>query len=266
MSKTREIIIESKKYGNHTVLIDEEDWEKVSQYNWHLRYNRGVFYAITNIPHPDGGFLGSTRAKRRSTLQIHRLIVDVPQGLVVDHKNHNGLDNRKSNLRVCTPAENARNRRLAKKTASGYKGVRRNGSDNCWQARIRIGKKLRNIGCFATAEEAALAYDAKALELFGEYAHLNFPDEPSQEVLDLISEDREKYEAQKKQRWGYRKGQFRGITKHAGKWRSKHRGEELGRYDTPEEAARAYDERVIELYGEYAYLNFPEEHNRKDSE
>jgi hypothetical protein len=270
--KTRKIIIESKKHGQHIALIDEEDWEKVSQHHWFLQNNgKGVLYVGARIPHPDGGYRitpsdGARRA-RKKTILLHRVIMNPSPGYVVDHKNHNTLDNRKANLRVCTPLENARNIRGKKNSACKYKGVHKSGKYT-WTAQIRATEEAKTK-CIATCpspEEAALAYDAEAIKRHGEFACLNFPDGPSQEVLDLVEEGRRRAEAQKHQKWGHYEGQFRGVnaTKCRTRWRARHRGELLGRYDTPEEAARAYDERVIELYGEYAYLNFPEEHNESE--
>ena len=185
MSETREFIIESKKHGKHTVLVDEEDWEKVSQYKWSVdatarKNSCGGFYAKTGILHPDGGWYDnptSGRGRRRTTMFLHRFLMNPPPGYMVDHINHNGLDNRRENLRICTRVENGRNRLPSKKSASGYKGVVKTSRGCRWQAKINIDKKQTYIGSFATAEEAARAYDAKAIEVFGEYANLNFPEE-----------------------------------------------------------------------------------------
>ena len=172
MSKTREFIIESPKYGKHTVLIDEEDWERVSQHKWrlHASNRKNEFYAKTEVRH-----LESHQHQRRKTLMLHRLIMDPPSGFIVDHRNHNGLDNRKENLRICTMQENLQNRRANKNSKCGYKGVERVG--NRYRASIHVNGIKRSLGRYDTPEEAARAYDAKAIELFGEYAHLNLPEE-----------------------------------------------------------------------------------------
>ena len=185
MSETRELIIESPKHGRLVVLYDAEDEDKVSAHKWSVvpkstirEYNQ--FYVMASIPHPDGN-------KRKTTIRLHRLIMDTPIGMETDHINGNGLDNRKSNLRVCTKSENQRNRGAHVNNTSGYKGVvymkkskrMKNPYKKPWRARIGSegrGKKL-NIGHYATKEEAARAYDAKAKELHGEYAYLNFSDE-----------------------------------------------------------------------------------------
>ena len=166
---TTTIFIESKKHGKHTVLIDTEDWEKVSQHKWHVyRSDRSddTMYAATSQ-------LSSPRM-----LLLHRLVLNAGRGTIVDHKNHNGLDNRKSNLRICTQQENCRNQRRRKNNTSGYKGVASVGRGSSkWRAYITEGNKQVRLGNFTTKEEAARAYDAKAIEIFGEYAYLNFPEE-----------------------------------------------------------------------------------------
>ena len=103
-----------------------------------------------------------------------------PKGMATDHINGDGLDNRKQNLRICTHAENLRNRRLGKNNTSGYKGVSWHKLHKLWYAHISHNKKLMSLGYFKDKEEAAKAYDRKAIELFGEFAKLNFPIEDYQ--------------------------------------------------------------------------------------
>ena len=100
-----------------------------------------------------------------------------PKGMVIDHINHNGLDNRRENLRICTNAENQRNRGKQKNNTSGYKGVDWRKDHKKWRARINKDNKTIHIGYYNIIEEAARAYDAKAKELHGKYAQLNFPEE-----------------------------------------------------------------------------------------
>lgn len=109
----------------------------------------------------------------------HRLIMEKHLGRYllkneeVDHINKNKLDNRIENLRLCTPTENNMNRGISKNNTSGYKGVRQIGEK--WEARIGYKYRLISIGRYRTSEEAAIAYDRKAKELFGDFAYLNFP-------------------------------------------------------------------------------------------
>jgi hypothetical protein len=175
-----EIIIESPKYGTHIALVDKEDYPRVKEFRWSLLIPGHFIYARTKIPRPDGTWYDTTsgkRERRMSTVQLHRLITNAPKGMVTDHINHNGLDNRKSNLRVCTNAENMRNQQSHKGSTSIYKGVCWDKAAGKWRAQIMFERKDIYIGCFTDEKEAARASDAKAKELHGEYAYLNFPDE-----------------------------------------------------------------------------------------
>lgn len=112
------------------------------------------------------------------TYLLHRLITRVPVGRQIDHKNRDQLDNRRSNLRIATPSQNSANK--VARGISGLKGVhdtrRSPPLKKPWAAHIQSQGKKKNLGYFATAEEAGRAYDAAALELFGEFAVLNFPE------------------------------------------------------------------------------------------
>lgn len=159
-------------------IIDSEDYIAVSKYRWFAAKqsykHRLEFYAKTKI---------SGKAK-----SLHRFIVgedNIPEGYVVDHVNNDPLDNRKSNLRLVNKYQSMQNRRgwmkrdFSKGSNSTYKGVyRRNGAASgtkCWRSVIKKNKVIHEVGSFYTEEEAALAYDKKAIELHGEYANLNFP-------------------------------------------------------------------------------------------
>lgn len=144
------------------VLVDVEDTHFVTARNWSYMITKGREYAFTKI---DG-----------KTTYLHRMIMGFPVELEVDHRNGDGLDNRRSNLRTATHAQNLANQRLQTSSASGYKGVNfdRRKKSKPWYARTKfMGKKVW-IGVFATAEEAAKAYDLKVRELYGDYANTNF--------------------------------------------------------------------------------------------
>ena len=110
------ITISSKKYGIHHIYIDIDDIDKVSKYTWHVRpsynLNKEVFYVESEI---------YVSKKERHTIRIHRVITDCPKGMVVDHINHNTLDNRKVNLKVCTQYENSQNRLEAIQSNKSHK-------------------------------------------------------------------------------------------------------------------------------------------------
>ena len=192
-SKTKEIILKSPKYGDQTLIIDEEDWPIISEHRWWVKFThydgKNNVYAKAHIAHPEGGRVprrdrpGQTR-KRRKTITLHRLLMNPPEDMQVDHINGNGLDNRRENLRICTNAQNNANKPPQKNSKSGLKGVRRS-SKNRWCARIGTGflKKdtdkptERVIGYFSSKEEAARAYDRAAIRRYGEFAYTNFPRE-----------------------------------------------------------------------------------------
>jgi len=183
MTDAKQLIIESK-HGTFTVLYDAEDHDKVSAHTWSAKKdytkNKDKFYAYTTVPHPDGGWYcppDGRRRRRRTILHIHRLITGAPKGMDIDHINGNPLDNRKSNLRICTHTENMRNRGANKNNTSGYKGVGWHKKGKKWGATIKHNYKSVYIGLYEDKEEAARAYDKKAKELHGEFAYLNFPDE-----------------------------------------------------------------------------------------
>lgn len=109
-------------------------------------------------------------------LKMHRMIMNASKGFVVDHINHNGLDNRKANLRLVTNAQNSYNRPCFKKkgSPSQYKGVYWSKRDNKWQVQISCKGKVKTIGQFKDEIQAAKAYDKAAKKYHGEFAYLNF--------------------------------------------------------------------------------------------
>lgn len=127
-----------------------------------------ALYAI-RCPHTTYATLYA--GKQRAS--VHRLIMSpIPPGVFVDHINGNGLDCRRANLRLCTKADNAHNRRR-QAGSSRYKGVRRKGSR--WAAQISHAGRRRHLGYYDSEDDAARAYDLAARELFGAFAWLNFP-------------------------------------------------------------------------------------------
>lgn len=141
------------------VLVDIEDFEKVSKYKWYLSSSG---YAIAY----SGG-----------RVWMHRFLINPPKNLDVDHINGDKLDNRKSNLRPATRGQNLHSRPKLITNSSGFKGVFFEKSCSKWRAQIHCKGKKFHCGVFKTAEEAARAYDRYALKLFGPFAWLNFKKE-----------------------------------------------------------------------------------------
>lgn len=140
------------------VLVDDDDFEMVSKFNWHLSFqNDGAFYC---------------RRWDRSlskNVRLHRQITGAKPGELVDHINGDTLDNRKQNLRIATPLQNARNKKLAKNNTSGFKGVEWESRRSKWLASIRVEGKRRHLGYFDDAMAAAETYEAASKNIFGEF-------------------------------------------------------------------------------------------------
>ncbi len=149
-------------------IVDEEDYDRLNQYKWCAVKGGDNFYANRN-----GGNRG--KLSRTFIVKMHREVLNDPPGMIVDHINHNGLDNRKANLRIVTKEQNLWNsRKNISSRASRYKGVSFCKRDKRWRAHITYKKKRTFIGSFLDEQAAAKAYDEKAKQLFGEFAFLNF--------------------------------------------------------------------------------------------
>lgn len=155
--------------GKHAI-IDDEDYEHVSKFNWVLQRNqKGMPYVKCQMH--IGNINGHDITCRMS---LHRFLLHPPEGMEVDHRNHNGLDCRRSNIRICTHAENMANQlSCCRNKSSAYKGVRFHKKTRKWRAAIMKNYKCYSLGLYHTEKEAALAYNHAALRLFGEFAYLN---------------------------------------------------------------------------------------------
>lgn len=151
---------EIKLTQGKVVLIDDEDYEMVSQFKW--RYLSG--YAVYS--------------DNSKVIRMHRLIMKCPVNMQIDHIDGNGLNNMRNNLRICTKTQNSRNtKKTHKNCSSKYKGVYFINGYNYWRAQLEIclNNKRKHIsaGIYKTEIEAAVAYNEIAKKMFGEYAKLN---------------------------------------------------------------------------------------------
>lgn len=142
-------------------IVDTVDAHEISRLNWiAMRRKHGV-YAQCHVGSHEG---------KRTTLLMHRFILDAPDGCFVDHISGDGLDNRRENLRITDAFGNARNRRINANNTSGYKGV--HFSNGKWVAKIKLNNKRKHLGSFSTVEEAAAAYAEASERLHGEFGRV----------------------------------------------------------------------------------------------
>ena len=148
---------------NDWALVDEEDYERLSRRAWHLSAQN---YAASTSIKSDG---------KKTVFLMHRIVLNPLPGFVTDHRNCNTLDNRRSNLRACTQKENLTNRGKGRKPeySSRFRGVYYRKDRDRWSAYIGRAGAREWLGCYATEEEAALAYNAVAPSRYGEFAQLN---------------------------------------------------------------------------------------------
>lgn len=149
----------------YNTFIDDEDYEKVTRYTWYINRKeeklKNKIYYECKIKDCTG----------RHTIRLHRIIMNLQtgDGKIVDHINGDTLDNRKSNLRICTNKENVRNQKKSRKNTSGYKGVSFNKRDRKYQAHIRVDGRKKGLGYYNTAQEAHAAYCEASKKYHGEF-------------------------------------------------------------------------------------------------
>lgn len=149
-----EIILCNKQYEEVArALIDLDDVDKVKNRIWYM----------------DNGYAKSNKNKSYSATKLHRFVTDCPDDMVVDHINHNGLDNRKSNLRICTQQQNTFNKNKRVNNTSGVAGVRWNKQNNKWRSTITYNGNHVHLGYYSDLETAIQARKNAEIEYFGEY-------------------------------------------------------------------------------------------------
>jgi hypothetical protein len=149
----KEIVLGNSGYS---ALVDDQDYDYLNKWKWQY-HKAGYAQRATNT----GG--------KYVCLLLHRVLMNPPEGMVIDHINHNKLDNMRNNLRVCTPSQNGMNRN----GKNLYKGVSWNKRACKWQVKITVDKRLKHIGEYKDIIEAADAYNRAAKLYYGEFAALN---------------------------------------------------------------------------------------------
>lgn len=155
----------------HTVMVDDEDYDEVMKYNWQVQtYYSGTYAYVTRAE-----YYYENGKRKQKTIRLHRQILGLLDGNIkADHRDHNGLNNQRSNLREATQQENQFNRNKPRHyrgaaTSSKYKGVSWEKSTNSWRARIQISGIVKQLGRFKDEYEAHLAYESAARKYQGEY-------------------------------------------------------------------------------------------------
>lgn len=136
-------------------LVDDDIFDELNKYNWCF----------------DGKYV--SRTVKGEKIKMHRVIMNPQKGMQVDHIDGNKLNNQRQNLRICTNAQNSRNRRLRSDNKTGFKGVFWRERDKVFTAYITYNQKNKHLGTFRSAVEAAKVYNNAAIEYFGEFAYLN---------------------------------------------------------------------------------------------
>lgn len=223
-------------------IVDDEKFDYLMQWTWR-RGSRG--YVVRSRLKGDG--------PGPHVILMHRVLLDVPDGMLTDHVNRDKLDNRIANLRICTQSENGFNKAALVQAISKYKGVSWFAPRGLWVAKVQKGGDVVYLQYFKDEKEAALAYDYAARIHHGEFASVNFP-----HVLDYVP-------AAPKPK-GPKETRYRGVSRNGYRWmaRARFAGKDyhLGTFATQELAAQAYDRFVIERLGPDATVNFPNTYSK----
>jgi len=151
--------------------VDPADYKRLKRYKWIARKGKNSFYTLR--------YAAGGKRKKGTLIYLHQEVIKVPQGMVIDHINHDGMDNRMANLRAATYSQNLCHRKKRSGTnQSKYKGIYWREKNRKWQALITFEKKKIYLGYFRSEIDAARAYDHAAKIYHGEFASLNFPQSP----------------------------------------------------------------------------------------
>lgn len=150
-------------------VVDDEDYTFISQWRWCARVSVGKVYAMRAV---------TASGQKTEYIYMHRQINGTPRDMQTDHIDGDGLNNRRANLRTATNAQNSWNGKAHKDAASRFRGVSPNlkpgkKHPKLWVAHICINGQVEHLGTFASEDEAASAYDARARSLYGEFARTN---------------------------------------------------------------------------------------------
>jgi hypothetical protein len=212
--------LHGKKAAGRVALVDDEDYDLVMQYRWHVLERAAT--ATKSYVGPYATTNWKEKGKIRHAL-MHCLIMGAKG---IDHADHYGLNNQRSNLRIATGSQNNQNMRPRRGAKSPYKGVSWNSRNRRWLVHIKADGRIRYLGSFFSDLEAAYVYDAAARELFGEFACPNFPEGPTQAMRDewrvaAAGVQRHEYHANRPAWWAQREPETRICTVCGGEYQTK---------------------------------------------
>lgn len=150
---------QGKNKGKFVALVDDEDYDRLNQFRWFVNDKGNCLYV---------------RRRAKDKTEMPKFLLDPQEGMVINHIDGNGLNNQKSNLRICTRAECCRRRSKSANKSSIYKGVSWHKINKRWISQICIDGKYKHLGYFSTQLRAAKAYDRAAKKYHKEFANLNF--------------------------------------------------------------------------------------------
>lgn len=228
----------------YSAMVDDADFEWLNQWKWCAMVVRRTVYAVRSARNAAG---------KLDTIRMHRQILGLTDPTIFgEHEDGNGLNNTRKNLRPCTPAQNTMNRGSEVNSSSRFRGVSINVDGKTWRSGIRIDGRTRYFGTFENEEDAARQFNHLAKIYHGSFARYNevepiFPEKIwSKKILIRTNTS------------GFRGVRFR---KKRGKWcaeiRENGKVKHIGSFDDPLNAAKAYDSKAKEIFGENALLNFP---------
>jgi hypothetical protein len=232
------------------VLVDDKDYFELSKYSWFLktdkRWEHNKYAVRFEVTIKNG-------KRKTKSFRMHRQILNASKDVLTDHKNGNGLDNRRKNLRFCNFSENSQSCRSHRKSkTSKYKGVYWHKDKNKWQVRVSYNGKEVYLGLYSSEMEAARVHDIGAKLSYGKFAVLNFKKLSTKHLKNV----KKRLKAKKSKTSKYRGVAFYAQTD---KWTAqisyKSKYCRLGYFATEKEAALAYNKKAKELLGDKAILN-----------
>lgn len=247
-----------KTTNGHKIILDETEYKLASQYQWQSKSDgRGGYRPVAHI---DG---------RR--ISFASIVFKLEKNQVIYHKNGNPFDFRKDQILICNRSELGHFIGSSNRKSTNYKGIHYYEKSNSWVARIIKDGNIITGGHFVSEEDAAIVADYFILKNFGEDAERNHPEVPFKEVEERYNQILNKYGQNsnvKKARSGQgiircknKTSRYIGVSRDKTKWTARIKYDKkqmhLGNFETEIEAAKAYDKKAIELYGETAKANFP---------